>query len=126
MEQIGCEFKVKALAEHPDKNGNDPEATRRFKELLIAKETLTDEVERKNYDCWLNSGLLVNWEDWKRKYTVGKKTPVFHWAMSKGPNEGKMIGDSNEGVKIGVRKEGLGEFRRDGSEMLDRFRSYAI
>ncbi len=113
------------MASHPDKNGSDPESGERFKELLEAKETLTDAGRRRKYDCWLSAGLGMGWDEWQRIF-AGKKQPVFHWAVNKDRNEGRMIGDG-EGKEEKGAKAGLDEFRRAGaSETLGRFRNYGI
>jgi len=104
------------LASHPDKNGSDPESGERFKELLEAK---------RKYDCWLSAGLGMGWDEWQRIF-AGRKQPVFHWAMNKGRNEGRMIGDG-EGKAEKEAKAGLDEFRKAGaSETLELFRNYGI
>ncbi|XP_037540739.1 dnaJ homolog subfamily C member 12 [Nematolebias whitei] len=77
-EQILSEYKVRALACHPDKHLDDPRAVAEFQKLQEAKEVLCDEGKRKNYDSWRRSGVAIPFHDW-RALNDSVKTSM-HWA----------------------------------------------
>uniref|UniRef100_A0A8C1RKR0 DnaJ homolog subfamily C member 12 n=1 Tax=Cyprinus carpio TaxID=7962 RepID=A0A8C1RKR0_CYPCA len=77
-EQIVSEFKVRALACHPDKHPENPKAVEEFQKLQEAKEVLTDEKKRKNYDLWLRSRIAIPFSEW-RALSDSVKTSM-HWA----------------------------------------------
>ncbi|NP_001314717.1 dnaJ homolog subfamily C member 12 [Danio rerio] len=78
-EQIVNEFKVKALACHPDKHPENPKAVEQFQKLQEAKEVLTDEKKRKSYDLWLRSQIKIPFGEW-RALSDSVKTSM-HWAV---------------------------------------------
>lgn len=39
---------------------------RQFKELLEAKEILSDPIKRDKYDRWLNSDIFMSWKEWAK------------------------------------------------------------
>ncbi|KAI2658141.1 hypothetical protein H4Q32_009625 [Labeo rohita] len=78
-EQIVNEFKVRALACHPDKHPENPKAVEEFQKLQEAKEVLTDENKRKNYDLWLRSQITIPFSEW-RALSDSVKTSM-HWAV---------------------------------------------
>nr|XP_012150041.1 PREDICTED: dnaJ homolog subfamily C member 10-like isoform X1 [Megachile rotundata]XP_012150042.1 PREDICTED: dnaJ homolog subfamily C member 10-like isoform X1 [Megachile rotundata] len=57
LKEIRRAFKKLAVAEHPDKNNDDPVAHDRFIQLKKAYETLKDPVLRKTYDNYGEMGL---------------------------------------------------------------------
>ncbi|XP_072050824.1 dnaJ homolog subfamily C member 12-like [Amphiura filiformis] len=78
-EQINTEFKVKAHNLHPDKNLDDPKATEEFAKLQRARDVLTDEKKRNEYDFWRRSGLAVPYDTW-----ISMKDSMhtsLHWAV---------------------------------------------
>lgn len=64
-EQILNEYKIRALACHPDKHLDSPRAVADFQKLQEAKEVLCDETKRKNYDLWKRSGVTIPFHDWQ-------------------------------------------------------------
>jgi len=48
--EIRIAYKKLSLICHPDKNPNDPNATKRFQELLEAYDVLSDPEKRRQYD----------------------------------------------------------------------------
>lgn len=78
-EQIQNEYKIRALACHPDKHPENPKAVEEFQKLQEAKEVLTNEESRKNYDLWLRSQITVPYRDWLA-FSQSVKTSM-HWAV---------------------------------------------
>ncbi|MFO0950828.1 MAG: molecular chaperone DnaJ [Isosphaeraceae bacterium] len=56
-DEIKKAYRQLALKNHPDKNPNDPEAERRFKEAAEAYEVLSDQDKRQLYDRYGHAGL---------------------------------------------------------------------
>ena len=56
-DEIKKAFRRLARQFHPDVNGGDPEAERRFKEINLAYETLSDPVKRRHYDAYGGEGF---------------------------------------------------------------------
>ncbi|ELU15225.1 hypothetical protein CAPTEDRAFT_149044 [Capitella teleta] len=76
-EQILTEYKKRALCCHPDKSDR-PEAAKKFALLQQAKEILTDDKGRAQYDKWMRSGLTIPYSEWHaRKDTIHTS---LHWA----------------------------------------------
>ncbi|XP_068597041.1 dnaJ homolog subfamily C member 12 isoform X2 [Brachionichthys hirsutus] len=78
-EQILVEYKIRALACHPDKHLDSPEAVANFQKLQEAKEVLCNDANRNNYDLWKRSGVGVSFHDW-RALKDSVKTSM-HWAV---------------------------------------------
>ncbi|TXI38377.1 MAG: molecular chaperone DnaJ, partial [Nitrosomonas sp.] len=57
QEEIKKAYRKKALQSHPDRNPDDSEAEKRFKEISEAYEVLSDENKRKVYDRHGKEGL---------------------------------------------------------------------
>ncbi|XP_071337513.1 dnaJ homolog subfamily C member 12 [Trachinotus anak] len=78
-EQILSEYKIRALACHPDKHLDDPRAVADFQKLQEAKEVLCNETKRKNYDLWRRSGVTIPFHDWQALNDSVKTS--MHWAV---------------------------------------------
>ncbi|XP_069546089.1 dnaJ homolog subfamily C member 12 [Brachyistius frenatus] len=78
-EQILNEYKIRALACHPDKHLDDPRAVADFQKLQEAKEVLCNETKRKNYDLWKRSGVVILFRDWQALNDSVKTS--MHWAV---------------------------------------------
>lgn len=78
-EQIINEYKIRALACHPDKHPNDPSAVVNFQKLQEAKEILCNETKRKNFDLWRRSGVTISFRDWQALNDSVKTS--MHWAI---------------------------------------------
>jgi DnaJ-class molecular chaperone len=59
QDEIKKAFRKLAMKYHPDRNPNDPEAEKRFKELSEAHETLGDEKKRQEYDTMRRYGAFT-------------------------------------------------------------------
>jgi molecular chaperone DnaJ len=57
QEDIRKAYRRLAREHHPDVNHHDPDAERRFKELNLAYQTLSDPVKRRQYDLYGGEGL---------------------------------------------------------------------
>ncbi|XP_074531753.1 dnaJ homolog subfamily C member 12 [Halichoeres trimaculatus] len=79
MEQILNEYRIRALACHPDKNLQNPGAVEEFQKLQEAKDILCDYTKRKNYDLWRRSGVAVSFHDWQALNHSVKTS--MHWAV---------------------------------------------
>lgn len=66
-DEIKKAYRKKAMKFHPDRNSDDPEAERKFKEASEAYEVLGDEQKRQRYDQFghrgLNGGGAAGFED---------------------------------------------------------------
>ncbi|CAJ1066574.1 dnaJ homolog subfamily C member 12 isoform X1 [Xyrichtys novacula] len=78
-EQILNEYKIRALACHPDKNLQDPGAVADFQKLHEAKDVLCNPAKRKNYDLWKRSGVTIPYQDWQALNDTVKTS--MHWAV---------------------------------------------
>ncbi|KAG7279828.1 hypothetical protein CRUP_013738 [Coryphaenoides rupestris] len=78
-EQISNEYKIRALACHPDKQPDNPKAVADFQKLQKAKEVLCNESKRKNYDLWKRSGVTISFHDWQALKDSVKTS--MHWAV---------------------------------------------
>lgn len=78
-EQILGEYKIRALACHPDKHLDNPRAVADFQKLQEAKEVLCNETKRKNYDLWKRSGVNIPFQDWQALNDSVKTS--MHWAV---------------------------------------------
>uniref|UniRef100_A0AAQ6IFK3 J domain-containing protein n=1 Tax=Anabas testudineus TaxID=64144 RepID=A0AAQ6IFK3_ANATE len=78
-EQILNEYKIRALACHPDKQLENPSAVADFQKLQEAKEVLCNETKRKNYDLWKRSGVTISFHDWQALNDSVKTS--MHWAV---------------------------------------------
>ncbi|XP_070697384.1 dnaJ homolog subfamily C member 12 [Pempheris klunzingeri] len=78
-EQILNEYKIRALACHPDKHLDNPRAVEDFQKLQEAKEVLCNETKRKNYDLWRRSGVTIPYHDWQALNDSVKTS--MHWAV---------------------------------------------
>ncbi|XP_043111836.1 dnaJ homolog subfamily C member 12 [Puntigrus tetrazona] len=135
-EQIVNEFKVRALACHPDKHPENPKAVEEFQKLQEAKETLTDEEKRKSYDLWLRSRLAVPFSEW-RALSDSVKTSM-HWAtrskkepMLEAPEEPDPVSLSEEASEAAPpsddhRPRGFRWAGEAPSGLLLKFRNYEI
>ncbi|XP_072292861.1 dnaJ homolog subfamily C member 12 isoform X2 [Eucyclogobius newberryi] len=144
-EQIVNEYKIRALACHPDKDVDNPSAVTDFQKLQEAKEVLCDESRRKKYDLWKRSGIAMTFHDWQAlKDSVktsmhwavqAKKEPMLEPPKSDVPTTSK---DQFEHEETLAQESPLTEpsreyyhlrFRWDGdspSNLLQRFRNYEI
>ncbi|XP_057704987.1 dnaJ homolog subfamily C member 12 [Corythoichthys intestinalis] len=78
-EQILNEYKIRALACHPDKHLDNPKAVAEFQKLQEAKEVLCNDTKRKNYDLWKRSGVAIPFQEWQALKDSVKTS--MHWAV---------------------------------------------
>src|ERR687895_1559356 len=57
QEDIRKAYRKLARTHHPDVNHHDPDAERRFKEINLAYQTLSDPAKRRQYDMFGGEGL---------------------------------------------------------------------
>ncbi|XP_056291195.1 dnaJ homolog subfamily C member 12 isoform X2 [Pseudoliparis swirei] len=84
-EQILNEYKIRALACHPDRHPDDPGAVANFQNLQKAKEVLCNETKRKNYDLWTRSGVTISFHDWQSLNDSVKTVTTTDIGVSVGP-----------------------------------------
>ncbi|XP_029609111.1 dnaJ homolog subfamily C member 12 [Salmo trutta] len=78
-EQIANEYRVRALACHPDKHPDNPRAVEEFQKLQEAKEVLCNEKSRRNYDVWKRSRITIPFHGW---LALGDSVKTsMHWAV---------------------------------------------
>ncbi|XP_063969162.1 dnaJ homolog subfamily C member 12-like [Lytechinus pictus] len=141
-EQINAEFKVRVLEVHPDKRPDDPHAVAKFQKLQQARDTLTDEKLRHEYDLWRRSGLSIPYEAWCA--TRGSVHMTMHWAMKKKKEpmleDGSQLqqtsstssqscpGHSTDSSDGSVPYAGVPPSwsREKGDDVLKKFRSYQV
>ncbi|KAM6922242.1 dnaJ homolog subfamily C member 12 [Lycodopsis pacificus] len=102
-EQINNEYKIRALACHPDKHLNNPRAVADFQKLQEAKEVLCNETKRKNYDLWRRSGVTISFHDWQALNDSVKTS--MHWAVKS--KKEPMLEASNAGIPVTSQAEDL-------------------
>ncbi|XP_034407961.1 dnaJ homolog subfamily C member 12 [Cyclopterus lumpus] len=95
-EQILNEYKIRALACHPDKHPNNPRAVADFQNLQEAKEVLCNETKRKNYDLWTRRGVTISFHDWQSLNDSVKTS--MHWAVRN--KKEPMLEASNAGISV--------------------------
>ncbi|CAG2116528.1 unnamed protein product [Medioppia subpectinata] len=125
LEQITCEYKSRALVLHPDKQ-NNKESDESFKQLVKAKEILTDPQKRKQYDRWRTSGIDITFEEWNR---LGKGVHTsMHWRndRQKDPMIGNGVSDANHSVCSSGVKFPINWSRDSNNQTLNKFRNYQI
>ncbi|XP_071483460.1 dnaJ homolog subfamily C member 12-like [Diadema antillarum] len=135
-EQINAEFKARVRDVHPDKCPDDPSAVEKFKKLQKARDTLTDEELRKDYDLWRRSGLTVPYEMWTS--SRGSLHTTLHWAVRKKkepmiedvPDAAQAQGSTDERAASNSFSQyssfPSGWSREKGNDALQKFRNYEI
>lgn len=75
-DEIKKAYRKLAMKYHPDRNKGDIEAEKKFKEIVEAYETLSDDKKRKNYDAFLSSWNFVWWNPfwWNSSYSYSYST----------------------------------------------------
>ncbi|XP_069836512.1 dnaJ homolog subfamily C member 12 [Dendropsophus ebraccatus] len=79
VEQIMAEYKVRALECHPDKHLGNQKAVEEFQRLQQAKDTLTNEESRAQYDYWRRSKIMIPFSQWEALSDTLKMS--MHWAV---------------------------------------------
>lgn len=79
VEQIIAEYKLKALECHPDKHPGNQKAVEEFQKLQQAKDTLTNEESRAQYDFWRRSKIMIPFSQWNALNDSLKMS--MHWAV---------------------------------------------
>ncbi|XP_034081739.1 dnaJ homolog subfamily C member 12 isoform X1 [Gymnodraco acuticeps] len=102
-EQILNEYKIRALACHPDKHLDSPTAVADFQKLQEAKEVLCNEAKRKNYDIWGRSGVAIPFHDWQALNDSVKTS--MHWAVRS--KKEPMLEASNAEIPVASQAEDL-------------------
>uniref|UniRef100_UPI0037E922FC dnaJ homolog subfamily C member 12 n=1 Tax=Semicossyphus pulcher TaxID=241346 RepID=UPI0037E922FC len=78
-QQVLNEYKIRALACHPDKRPHNPGAVADFQKLQEAKDVLSNPTKRKKYDLWKRSGVTIPFHDWQALGDSVKTS--MHWAV---------------------------------------------
>uniref|UniRef100_A0A131X9B4 Putative molecular chaperone dnaj superfamily protein n=1 Tax=Hyalomma excavatum TaxID=257692 RepID=A0A131X9B4_9ACAR len=124
-EQLLCEYKVKALKFHPDKNPGDPEAARQFQNIQEARDVLLDPEKRKKYDKWRKSGLSMSFQQY-----VNLNVTSLHWVTKK--TKEPMLMDSCHQAPLQTRVDDSSDVllnwrsKEPADELLRKFRNYEI
>ncbi|XP_062851897.1 dnaJ homolog subfamily C member 12 [Trichomycterus rosablanca] len=121
-EQITSEFKVKALACHPDKHPENPNAVQEFQKLQEAKDVLADENKRKKYDLWLRSRITVPFSKWQALGDTAKIS--MHWTIR--TKKKPMLEAATDTTEIYNGDYKLCRTSDSPSSLLLKFRNYEI
>jgi len=118
-EQILTEYKIKALEMHPDKNCGDEKSLEKFTQLQEAKEVLTDDEKRKEYDQWILNEIPIPFHRWYEFRSRNKCS--MHW-YTEGNKKDPMILDNKKPVQSSSTIQTNDSF----SQQLKKFRKYQI
>lgn len=125
-EQLLCEYRVKALELHPDKNPGSPETALKFQKLQEAKNVLLDPEKRRKYDKWRKSGLSMPFQRY-----LDLNVTSLHW-VSRKSKEPMLTGSDSAALdplqEYGPPENTLSYWRqeRPTSDLLRKFRNYEI
>lgn len=124
-EQLLCEYKIKALKFHPDKNPGDPKAARQFQSIQEARDVLLNPEKRKKYDKWKKSGLGMSFQQY-----VNLNVTSLHWVTKK-TKEPMLMDHSHQALmqtRVDESRDVLSNWRRKepADELLRKFRNYEI
>ncbi|XP_054166984.1 J domain-containing protein-like [Oppia nitens] len=139
-EQIVCEYKKRALLLHPDKHDNNEDHNdinsqelmeNQFKQLVRAKNILTDPDMRQSYDKWRTSGMAISFDDWKR---LGAAIHVsMHWRNNRQKDlmitsdDHKSCGSSSSSASVVHNDRSTVVWNSVGdNDLLRKFRNYEI
>lgn len=78
-EEIKKAYRKKAMQYHPDRNGGDREAEKKFKEIGEAYEVLSDTNKRKQYDTFWHSSHNPWWNAGNYSGGFGWFEDIFAW-----------------------------------------------
>uniref|UniRef100_A0A023GHM6 Putative molecular chaperone ixodes scapularis molecular chaperone n=1 Tax=Amblyomma triste TaxID=251400 RepID=A0A023GHM6_AMBTT len=124
-EQLLCEYKVKALKFHPDKNPGNPEAAQEFQRIQEARDVLLDPEKRKKYDKWRKSGLSMPFQQY-----VNLNVTSLHWVTKK--TKEPMLTERGYQASMETCMDSSGSFlsswrsKEPADELLKKFRNYEI
>uniref|UniRef100_A0A0C9R018 Putative molecular chaperone n=1 Tax=Amblyomma americanum TaxID=6943 RepID=A0A0C9R018_AMBAM len=124
-EQLLCEYKVKALKFHPDKNPGNPEAAQEFQRIQEARDVLLDPQKRKKYDKWRKSGLSMPFQQY-----VNLNVTSLHWVTKK--TKEPMLMEHGYQAPMETRVDSSGgalsswRSKETADELLRKFRNYEI
>jgi hypothetical protein len=119
MDQIHAEYKRLVMECHPDRHPGDAAAAERFKKVVHAYEILSDPDKKKNYDKYLDTGLLIPYEVWCLQQDDSH--PSAHWRGTL--REPERLAPPNSSIDVRGRKDLRG---LSSSELLEKFRNYEI
>jgi molecular chaperone DnaJ len=128
QEDIRKAYRKLARTHHPDVNHHDPDAERRFKEINLAYQTLSDPAKRRQYDLYGGEGLTPD------MFGFGDLTDIFEAFFGSSPFGGGRPGqgrrtrtgrgrDLHLVLELDFEEAAFGatkEVRVDSQEMCDR------
>lgn len=117
--EIKKSYRKLAIKHHPDKNPDNKEAEKKFKEISEAYQVLIDKDKRQKYDAYGHDGLGAQRERWGQNYDVNDFFSTFgdvfggqqfksqrnNKNVRKGKNLRVEIGISSEDIVNGVSKK---------------------
>ena len=122
-EQILAEYKAKARELHPDKGSQND--SKQFLLLQKAKEILTDDKSRSDYDRWRCSGLRISYKRWSQMNAEGLHSS-FHWSSISKQTKPAIKDGENTAEETQKPRSVWKSTEKGQNSMLDRFRNYEI